>query len=33
MSNIFGLADDIVNAGFDEWDKDLDETLEKVLKV
>ena len=33
MSNIFVTADDILITGFDEWGKDHDETLEKVLWV
>ena len=30
MSNVFGIADDILIAGFDEWNKDHDEVFEKV---
>ena len=33
MPNLFGIADDILIAGFDEWGKDHDETLEKVLQL
>ena len=29
-TNVYGIADDILIAGFDEWDKDHDEILEKV---
>ena len=32
MTNIFGIAYDILNAGFDKQCKDHDGTLEKVLK-
>ena len=32
-SNVFGIADDILNAGFDEWGKDHDETFEEVLHI
>ena len=30
ISNVFGMADDILIAGFDEWGKDHNETLDKV---
>ena len=33
MSSVFGIADDILIAGFDEWSKDCEETLEKVPQV
>ena len=33
MPNVFRTADDILIAGFDEWCKDLDMTLEKVLQL
>ena len=33
MSNVFGIADDILTSGFDEQGKDHNETLEKVLWV
>ena len=33
MPNVFGIADDILIAGFDEQDKDYIETLEKVVWV
>ena len=33
MSNVFNIADDILIAGFNEQDKDQDETLDKVLRV
>ena len=31
MPNVFGITDDIVIAGFNEQDKDHNETLNKVL--
>ena len=33
MQNVFGFADDILIAGFDEQGKDHDETLHKVLQI
>ena len=33
MPNILSIADDILIEGFDEWGKDHDGTLEKVLQV
>ena len=33
MSNVFGIADDILFVVFSEWGKDNDKTLEKVLGV
>ena len=33
MSNVFGIADDILIAGFDKQSKDHDKKLEKVLQV
>ena len=30
MPNVFGIANGILITGFDEWGKDLGETLEKV---
>ena len=33
MLNVFGIANDILIAGFDEWGKDHDETLEKGLRI
>ena len=31
--NVFGIADAILIAGFDVWDKDHDEMLERVLQA
>ena len=33
MPNVFGVADMILITGFDEWSKDHDKTLEKVLHI
>ena len=33
MPNVFGIADDILIVGIDEWGKDHVETLEKVLSI
>ena len=33
MANVFGIADDILIAGFDDLGIDHDETLEKVLRI
>ena len=33
MPDVFGIADGILIAGFDEWSKDHNEILEKVLQV
>ena len=33
MTNVFGIGQDILIAGFNEWGKDHDKTLEKVLQV
>ena len=33
ISNVFGIADDILIAGFDELGKDYDVTLDKVLRI
>ena len=33
MSTLFYITDDILIVGFDEWTKDHDETLEKVLEI
>ena len=32
MPNVFGIVDDILIAGFDEWGRDHDGTLEKLLQ-
>ena len=33
IANVFCIADDILVAGFDEWNKDHDESLANVLQV
>ena len=33
FSNVFGIADDIVIAGFDDLGRDHNATLEKVLRI
>ena len=33
MSNVFGIVDDILIAGFDFWGKNHDGTLKKVLII
>ena len=33
MSSVFDIADDILIAGFEEWGKDHDKTLENMLWV
>ena len=33
MPNVFGIASESLIAGFDEWGKDHDDMLEKVLQV
>ena len=33
MLNVIGIADDILIAGFDEWSKDHDEVLQKLINI
>ena len=33
LPNVFGIADDILIAGFDDMERDHDATLDKVLKI
>ena len=33
LSNVFGIADDILTPGFNNMDRDHDATLDKVLRI